>query len=327
MLDQQGRDHARGLHGCRLTIMDAPAPQAPEPVAATVATTVSRGGRGGSGGGPGGPGGRGRGRVPARAGRAGRVGPVRVPQAVPAAVVAAVPAVSAVPRRRPWRFRQFRRFRRGGRGGSGSFGGSGGGGRGGSGSFAVPAVPAAPVVVRARWFGGSRPGGQGGQGGSRPGGQDGQGGSRTGGQGGQGGAGRGPRPVVPAARVAARVLRAATAVPATAADPLRRPVVVTDAFPEARKAPQAARGRRAGLSRAQVKVQFGEYGLKSIDAGWITNRQIEAARIAMTRKIRRGGKVWINIYPDKPSPRSRPRPHGLRKGSPRAGSPWSSRAE
>src|SRR5207302_1919193 len=60
------------------------------------------------------------------------------------------------------------------------------------------------------------------------------------------------------------------------------------------------RGRRGGLSRGQVKVQFGEYGLKALDSGWITNRQIEAARIAMTRKIRRGGKVWINVYPDKP---------------------------
>jgi large subunit ribosomal protein L16 len=60
------------------------------------------------------------------------------------------------------------------------------------------------------------------------------------------------------------------------------------------------RGRRRGLSRGQVKVQFGEYGLKSLDAGWLTNRQIEAARIAMTRKIKRGGKVWINVYPDKP---------------------------
>ena len=60
------------------------------------------------------------------------------------------------------------------------------------------------------------------------------------------------------------------------------------------------RGRRGGLSRGQVKVQFGEYGLKSLDAGWLTNRQIEAARIAMTRKIKRGGKVWINVYPDKP---------------------------
>src|SRR5207237_80323 len=60
------------------------------------------------------------------------------------------------------------------------------------------------------------------------------------------------------------------------------------------------RGRRHGMSRGQTRVQFGEYGLKALDAGWLTNRQIEAARIAMTRKIKRGGKVWINVYPDKP---------------------------
>ena len=60
------------------------------------------------------------------------------------------------------------------------------------------------------------------------------------------------------------------------------------------------RGRRHGLSRGQQQVEFGEYGLKALDRGWITNRQIEAARIAMTRKIKRGGKVWINIFPDKP---------------------------
>ena len=59
------------------------------------------------------------------------------------------------------------------------------------------------------------------------------------------------------------------------------------------------RGRRGGLSRGQVKVQFGEYGLKALDAGWLTNRQIEAARIAMTRHIKRGGKVWIKVFPDK----------------------------
>jgi large subunit ribosomal protein L16 len=58
--------------------------------------------------------------------------------------------------------------------------------------------------------------------------------------------------------------------------------------------------RKPGLSRAQQKVEFGEYGLKTLEAGWLTNRQIEAARIAMTRKIKRGGKVWINVYPDKP---------------------------
>ena len=60
------------------------------------------------------------------------------------------------------------------------------------------------------------------------------------------------------------------------------------------------RGRRAGNAKGGSTVQFGEYGLKSMEAAWITNRQIEAARIAMTRKIKRGGKVWINIFPDKP---------------------------
>src|SRR5687767_15386558 len=59
------------------------------------------------------------------------------------------------------------------------------------------------------------------------------------------------------------------------------------------------RGRKPGLSRGQTKVQFGEYGIMALEAGWITNRQIEAARIAMTRKIKRGGKVWINVFPDK----------------------------
>ncbi len=60
------------------------------------------------------------------------------------------------------------------------------------------------------------------------------------------------------------------------------------------------RGRRSGFASGQTTVQFGEYGIKAVEAGWITNRQIEAARIAMTRKIRRGGKVWINLFPDKP---------------------------
>jgi large subunit ribosomal protein L16 len=60
------------------------------------------------------------------------------------------------------------------------------------------------------------------------------------------------------------------------------------------------RGRREGVSKGQTTVEFGEYGLKSLEAGWLTNRQIEAARIAMTRKIKRGGKVWINVFPDKP---------------------------
>ena len=60
------------------------------------------------------------------------------------------------------------------------------------------------------------------------------------------------------------------------------------------------RGRRAGEAKGQTAVQSGDFGLKALEAGWVTNRQIEAARIAMTRKIKRGGKVWINIFPDKP---------------------------
>ncbi len=60
------------------------------------------------------------------------------------------------------------------------------------------------------------------------------------------------------------------------------------------------RGRRRGMAKGQTTVQFGDYGIKALEAGWVTNRQIEAARIAMTRKIRRGGKVWINLFPDKP---------------------------
>src|SRR5579862_5871882 len=71
-------------------------------------------------------------------------------------------------------------------------------------------------------------------------------------------------------------------------------------LPKKTKFRKMHRGRRAGTAKGQTTVQFGEFGLKSLDAGWLTNRQIEAARIAMTRKIRRGGKVWINVFPDKP---------------------------
>lgn len=60
------------------------------------------------------------------------------------------------------------------------------------------------------------------------------------------------------------------------------------------------RGRKRGLAGRGNTVSFGEYGLKALEAYWITSRQIEAARIAMTRHIKRGGKVWIRIFPDKP---------------------------
>jgi large subunit ribosomal protein L16 len=60
------------------------------------------------------------------------------------------------------------------------------------------------------------------------------------------------------------------------------------------------RGRTTGQAKGATKVSFGEYGIQVLEPGWITARQIEAARIAMTRHIRRGGKVWINVFPDKP---------------------------
>jgi large subunit ribosomal protein L16 len=60
------------------------------------------------------------------------------------------------------------------------------------------------------------------------------------------------------------------------------------------------RGRTKGPSKGATEVVFGEYGIQALEPGWITARQIEAARIAMTRHIKRGGKVWINIFPDKP---------------------------
>jgi large subunit ribosomal protein L16 len=71
-------------------------------------------------------------------------------------------------------------------------------------------------------------------------------------------------------------------------------------LPRKTKYRKQQRGRRRGLAKGQTAVQFGDFGIKALEAGWITNRQIEAARIAMTRKIKRGGKVWINVFPDKP---------------------------
>ena len=60
------------------------------------------------------------------------------------------------------------------------------------------------------------------------------------------------------------------------------------------------RGRMRGNSKGQTEVTFGEFGIQALEPGWITARQIEAARIAMTRHIKRGGKVWIRVFPDKP---------------------------
>ena len=60
------------------------------------------------------------------------------------------------------------------------------------------------------------------------------------------------------------------------------------------------RGRMTGNAKGGSMVTFGDYGIQALEPGWITARQIEAARIAMTRHVKRGGKVWINIFPDKP---------------------------
>ena len=60
------------------------------------------------------------------------------------------------------------------------------------------------------------------------------------------------------------------------------------------------KGRTRGLATRGAEVSFGHYGLQSLEPGWVTNRQIEAARVALTRHVKRGGKVWIRIFPDKP---------------------------
>ncbi|MDZ4655751.1 MAG: 50S ribosomal protein L16 [Coriobacteriia bacterium] len=71
-------------------------------------------------------------------------------------------------------------------------------------------------------------------------------------------------------------------------------------LPKRVKHRKVQRGSRKGVAKGGTEVNFGDFGLKALEAAWITNRQIEAARIAMTRYMKRGGKVWINIFPDKP---------------------------
>lgn len=71
-------------------------------------------------------------------------------------------------------------------------------------------------------------------------------------------------------------------------------------MPKRVKHRKVQRGRRAGMSKGATSVDFGEYGLKSVETGWVTSREIEAARIALTRHVKRGGKLWIRVFPDKP---------------------------
>ncbi len=79
------------------------------------------------------------------------------------------------------------------------------------------------------------------------------------------------------------------------------------------------RGRMTGKAWRGSSIAFGEFGLKAMSCGWVTNRQIEAARIAMTRFIKRGGKVWIRVFPDKPITKKPPETRmGKGKGAPEA---------
>ena len=71
-------------------------------------------------------------------------------------------------------------------------------------------------------------------------------------------------------------------------------------MPKRVKYRKVQRGRMTGVASRGNKVVYGEYGIQAMEPGWITGNQIEAARIAMTRYIKRGGKVWIKIFPDKP---------------------------
>src|SRR5512134_1310767 len=71
-------------------------------------------------------------------------------------------------------------------------------------------------------------------------------------------------------------------------------------MPKRVKYRKTQRGRMRGKAQRGASLAFGEYGLKALEPGWVTNRQIEAARVALTRSLKRGGKIWIRIFPDKP---------------------------
>ena len=83
-------------------------------------------------------------------------------------------------------------------------------------------------------------------------------------------------------------------------------------MPKKTKYKKAFKGRRRGMARGGTEVSFGDYGLQALESSYITARQIEAARITITRTMKRGGKVWINIFPHKPVTR---KPAEVRMGS------------
>ena len=77
--------------------------------------------------------------------------------------------------------------------------------------------------------------------------------------------------------------------------------------------------KRNGMAKGGTKLTFGDYGIQALESSYLTNRQIESARIAMTRHIKRGGKVWINIYPDRPLTK---KPAETRMGSGKGSPEW-----
>lgn len=88
-------------------------------------------------------------------------------------------------------------------------------------------------------------------------------------------------------------------------------------MPKKQKYRKRQKGRMDGTAKGGTSVDFGEYGLQALENGWISSRQIEAARIAMTRHVKRGGKIWIRIFPDKPiSKKPAETRMGKGKGSP-----------
>jgi len=89
--------------------------------------------------------------------------------------------------------------------------------------------------------------------------------------------------------------------------------------PKRTKFRKAHKSRMRGNAKGGDTIAFGDFGLQALECGWITARQIEAARIAMTRHIKRGGKVWINIYPDRPLTK---KPAETRMGSGKGSPEW-----
>lgn len=71
-------------------------------------------------------------------------------------------------------------------------------------------------------------------------------------------------------------------------------------MPKREKYRKQMKGRNRGMAKGGATIDFGEYGLQAMEPGWVTSKQIEAARVAMTRYVKRGGKIWIRIFPDKP---------------------------